>query len=292
MAIQRVPVAVACSNVPSSPFSTSGRVRPIEAQQVLRAAQVGGLPDARLELNVRSLLTRLGRAHGPWIADQPAEISEAVGLATSVASWEALTRRPSRRAFRAIEGRPKDPFLALHARRFEELDAEGRVLSSAVLELVVPRTRSATSVATAAIARIDGRLCLGIDDDDFPAAQCFHGASEILVAPAWRLPREVLSGRAPIRRTRAFLAERFAEEHGLEVGEIVELGGRYHPSAGVTPEVVYPWLVVVRGAVDRPGVRRLRFVPLEEVASAADRIVDGHLRVVALRVASMLAITP
>jgi ubiquinone/menaquinone biosynthesis C-methylase UbiE len=273
-----------------SPFSTSGRIRPVEAQQVLRAAQVGGLTDARLELNVRSLLTRLGRAHGPWIADQPEVILESQGLAAHRATWQELLDRPSRRAFRAIEAGDGPSFLALHARRFEELDSEGRVLSSAVLELVVPRTRSATSVAAAPIARIEGRLCLGIDDDDFPAAQCFHGASEILVAPAWRLPREVLSGRAPIRETRAFLTERFAEEHGLEVGEIVELGGRYHPSAGVTPEVVHPWLVIVRGVLDRPSARRLRFVPLEEVVRAADRIVDGHLRVVALRSASMLGL--
>jgi hypothetical protein len=38
-----------------------------------------------------------------------------------------------------------------------------------------------------------GEVWIGIDDDDLPAAQCFHGNSEILVAPAWRLPREVAS---------------------------------------------------------------------------------------------------
>jgi hypothetical protein len=42
--------------------------------------------------------------------------------------------------------------------------------------------------------------------------------------------------------------------------------------------------------LDRPSARRLRFVPLEEVVRAADRIVDGHLRVVALRSASMLGL--
>ncbi|GAB4214976.1 MAG: hypothetical protein OHK0013_40110 [Sandaracinaceae bacterium] len=273
-----------------SPFSTSGRIRPIEAQQVLRAAQVGGLPDARLELNVRSLLTRLGRPHGPWIGDSPAAMPE-TGLGADRTSWHALADRPSRRAFRAIEPRPASRFLALHARRFEELDAADNVLGSAVLELVVPRTRSATTVATAALARIDGTLCLGIDDDDLPAAQCFHGNSEILVTPAWRLPREVLVARAPIRAAQAFVRDRYREEHGLEVQEIADLGGRYHPSAGATPEVVHPWLVVVAGRA--PGVRpqrALRFVPVEEVLAHAHAIVDGHLRVVALRVGSLLGL--
>lgn len=274
-----------------SPFSTSGRVRPIEAQQVLRAAQVGGLPDARLELNVRSLLTRLGRAHGPWIGDRPLEVPELASLARDRTSWGALADRPSRRAFRAVaapRGPDEPPFLSLHARRFEELDARGRVISSAVLELAVPRTRSATSVATAPVARIEGLLCLGLDDDDFPTAQCFHGASQILVAPAWRLPREVLASEAPIRASRTFVRERLATEHGLDVGELVELGGRYFPSAGMTPEVVHPWLAIVRGEVASEGARRLRWVPLTDVIAHADAILDGHLRVVALRAASML----
>jgi SAM-dependent methyltransferase len=273
-----------------SSFSTSGRIRPIEAQQVLRAAQVGGLPDARLELNVRSLLTRLGRAHGPWIGDQPAGVPES-GLGADRTRWHVLANRSSRRAFRALEASAAPSFLALHARRFEELDAAGEVLGSAVLELVVPRTRSATTIATAAVARIDGALCLGIDDDDLPAAQCFHGNSEILVTPAWRLPREVLLARAPIRAAEAFVRERYRVEHGLEVQEIAELGGRYHPSAGATPEVVHPWLVVVAGRAEGVTPRRsLRFVPVEDALAHADAIVDGHLRVASLRVGAMFAL--
>ena len=53
-----------------SGFSTSGRVRAIEARQLLRAAQVGGLPDARLELNVYELLHRTGQPLGPWIGEE------------------------------------------------------------------------------------------------------------------------------------------------------------------------------------------------------------------------------
>jgi hypothetical protein len=272
--------------VGASPFSTSGRIRPIEATQLLRAAQVGGLPDARLELNVRSLLTRLGRPHGPWIGDAPAAIPDA-DLAADVATWSTLASRPSRRAFRAIAAPRGEPFLDVRARRFEELDARGRVVGDAILELVVPRTRSATSIATAPIARIDGVICLGVDDDDLPAAQCFHGNSEILVAPAWRLPRSILVEPAPIAAARAFVRDRLRAEYGLVGGEIVELGGRFYPSPGSTPEVVHPWLVVVTGRAGE-AARRLRFVPLADLVAHADAIVEGHLRVVVTRAAAML----
>ena len=51
----------------NSGFTSSGRVLAIDAQQVLRAAQVGALPDARLEVNVYALLLRLGGGFGPWM---------------------------------------------------------------------------------------------------------------------------------------------------------------------------------------------------------------------------------
>ena len=48
-------------------FTTAGRVQPFVASQLLRAAQVGGLQDARLELNLYHLLWTLGESLGPWI---------------------------------------------------------------------------------------------------------------------------------------------------------------------------------------------------------------------------------
>jgi hypothetical protein len=70
----------------TSGFSTSGRIRAIEACQLLRAAQVGGLPDARLELNAYALLRARERGVGPWI-----------GATIRASDWPALRRLPLRR---------------------------------------------------------------------------------------------------------------------------------------------------------------------------------------------------
>lgn len=287
-----------------SPFSTSGRVRPIEAQQVLRAAQVGGLPDARLELNVRSLLARLREEalandstspsgalaasleEGPWIADQPPRppsFARSSELGRTVCVREALAT-PARRVFE--RGASPSGFLRLHARRFEELDAKGRVLGAATLELVVPTSRRSTTVALAVIAYVDGEPCLGVDEDDLPAAQCFAGNSAILVAPAWRLPSHVTSERA----AQAFVMARVREEHGLVVDAPWALGGRYFPSPGATPEVVHPWFAFVASADVGPRARTLRFVRVAELVDGLDTLLDGHLRVVVGRTASMLGV--
>lgn len=260
----------------------AGRIRAIEAQQLLRAAQVGGLPDARLELNVYALLRSLGRAVGPWIGETIALPECAVAARTTMSQLHA---RAARRAWRSAEREESPGFLELRAARFEELDARGDVVGAQVLEWVMPRRRSASTVACAVLARSGGEIWLGLDDDDLPAAQAFRGRSEILVAPAWRLP----SGIATMHEARAFLAERLALEHGVRAAEIAELGGRYHPSPGVTPEVVHPFFVAVE-SVDATPARALRWVPLRDAIDNARDLVDGHLRIVAHRAAHTLGV--
>jgi len=259
-----------------SGFSTSGRVRAIEAEQVLRAAQVGGLPDARLELNVYDLMLDRGQVPGPWLGEQITLREGGGGVLTDLTT---LGARPPRRAF--ARGAGGAGFLDLRASRFDELDREGRVVASAVLEYVVPKTRSATSVACALLLRRGDVVHLGVCDEDLPAAQCFLGNSQLLVAPAWRLPRDLRF----VHDARAFLADRLLAEHGVRAGSVWDLGGRYHPSAGLSPEVVVPMAVEVLEAGSS-----LSWVPLSSVGPHRDELLDGHLRIVALRAAHALGL--
>lgn len=261
---------------------TAGRLRAIEAEQVLRAAQVGGLPDARLELNVYDLFSRLGRRPGPWIGDAPT-IGEGLPPADSstLTSLDALAERPARRAFVPVDASASRGFLTILASAFDEVDRRGRTLATHTREYVLPRTLSSNTVACALLLRLQGTLWLGVDDDDLPAAQCFSGNSQLLVAPAWRLPVEV----SHVDAARRFARERIEGEYGLRVGATAELGGRYHPSAGLSPELVFPLAVEVLDARD---ARRLVWFPLREVARPRPALVDGHLRITALRAAHAL----
>jgi hypothetical protein len=150
----------------------------------------------------------------------------------------------------------------------------------------VPATRSSNTIAVAPLRIYRGEPWIGIDDDDLPAAQCFHGNSEILVAPAWRLPREVAS----LTPARAWIRARLEEEYGVACGEAWELGGRYHPSPGVTPEVVHPLAIEVVGERASGGQRALTWVALRDaVANRAD-LREGHLRIAVLRAAHALGL--
>jgi hypothetical protein len=293
MFVEIEPLFVEERLAPFTGWSTSGRVRAIEAQQVLRAAQVGGLPDARLELNVYELLLRLGREVGPWIGESielgasGASAARAGTPAPEVTTVAALQARPPRRVFTRAHRDRSPRFLDLRCSFFEEVDAAGAVVARRPLELVTPRTLQACTVVAALLlppGRHGATPLLGIDDDDLPAAQCFHGHSELLVAPAWRLPR----GLTGTERARAWIRERLRAEYGVATGRAWELGGRYHPSSGVTPEVVYPMAFEVMGEEAAP--RRARWVPLSDLVQHAAGLRDGHLRVVALRAAHALGI--
>lgn len=260
-----------------SGFSTAGRVRAIEAQQLLRAAQVGGLPDARLELNVYELLLRQGLPVGPWIGE-----SLAPRLSKGPFSPASSAPRPPRRSFVRVAASEGSGFLSLRCQRFDELDAGGRTVASKALEYVVPTRRSAATVSTALVRRVGEALWLGLDDDDLPAAQAFTGHSQLWVTPAWRLPPEVSS----MPGARSWIRARLGAEYGVECGELWTLGGSYHPSPGSTPEVVFPWAVEVLGVSS--GERPLHWFPLDALVARRAELADGHLRIALLRAAHAL----
>ena len=265
-----------------SGFTTSGHVRAIETTQILRAAQVGGLTDARLELNCYYLLQSLGRSPGPWIGDRiELEDRDTEGTTSAV---EELIGRPARRVFEPATASDSRGFLDLRCSLFREIDAQGIVRVERPLELVVPRTLSINSVVVALLARQKGTIVIGVDDDDLPAAESFNGNSQILVAPAWRLPRSITARRA----ARAWIGERLIREYGLRARNWWELGGRYHPSPGVTPERVEPFAVEVEpaGAAER----NILWVPLADIVRTPELLIDGHLRIVAFRSAHALGL--
>jgi len=276
------PVYVSAALRGVSGLSSSGRVGAIEACQLLRAAQVGALPDARLELNVYDLLLLRGVSPGPWIG-------EAIGLRPGpapdrVVSMPLLAQRPNRRRFAPVSEPIGPVFLDLQAAEFHELDATGARVASVVLEFVVPRDLSTNTVAVAVLLQHRGEILVGVDDDDLPAAQCFSGNSQILVAPAWRLPRDVRSSTP----ARAWILERLKEEYGVTCDAVWTLGGRYHPSPGLTPEVVHP-LAVEACELGR-GRSTLHWVPLGDLVACREQIVDGHLRIVVMRAAHALGL--
>ncbi len=270
-----------------SGFSTAGRIRAMEVRQLLRAAQVGGLPDARLELNAYQLLRMLKRSAGPWIGEtiQRMPVGDASGShGRRVVTIEELLAGPRRRVFRKAEPGARGNFLELRAAQFGEYNAAGKLLASQIREFVTPAPLSLFTLSTAILSFAGNRILLGIDDSDLPAAQAFNGNSNLPVTPAWRAPHSVQS----LTPAREWLRGRLLAEYGLETGDMWELGGPYLPSPGLTPEVVYCIAVEVRA--QRRGLRELVWLDLADFAANFTELRDGHLRIAGLRAAHALGL--
>ncbi|MDF3066501.1 MAG: hypothetical protein K0R38_2102 [Polyangiaceae bacterium] len=264
----------------TSGFSTGGSVRAIDAQQLLRAAQVGALPDARLELNVYEILLRQRLDPGPWIGAELLLAEQPPDQEPPLTTFDL----PPRRAFVPDSAPSSTGFLRHLCRYFSEHGPSGDELGRHAREYVVPGPLSTNTVACAVLRRVRDAVLLGLDEDDLPAVQIFGGSSAIWVTPAWRLPRSVRARS----EAEAWTRRQLESGYGVEVARFHELGGRYHPSAGVTPEIVFPYAVEARPV--RAAERRLSWAPLAEVIAQLPSFREGHLRVVALRAAHALGL--
>jgi len=277
--VEIVPVFAEEDLAPRSGFSTSGRVGAISALQILRAAQVGGLPDARLELNVYDLLRKRRRSPGPWIGET-LDLSPCAEAPLEAVFW-AFTW-DSGRAFEQVDEAQSLHFLGIQCTEFSEFASDDKKVASRNLEFVVPRTYGTNTVSVAALLKHQGRVFMGVAQEDLPAAQAFRGNSNLLVIPAWRMPQNIDS----LSPARTWVQERMEKEYGVYTGDAWELGGRYHPTPGLTPEVVFPMAFEVRNVSEAPN--RLLWVPLDALLAQVEKLLDGHLRITCLRAAHAL----
>lgn len=264
----------------SSGFAAAGRIAAIEATQLLRAAQVGGIADSRLEVGVHALLWKRGRRAGAWIGEKITLRDAAIPVGTTTSE---LRSRPARRAFvRATEN--VGEFLEVRTSAFDEVSASGEVLRTVPLQYVVPRKTGINTVVLAVLRRAGDRIWIGLADEDRPAAQCMSGRSDLWCAPAWRVPKDVIGMKA----ARGWATERLRDAHGVEAGEVFELGGRWHPSSGTTPEIAFAMAVEVK--TEHGGKWPLAWVELHMLLAENEVLRDGHTRVVAWRAAHALGL--
>lgn len=260
-------------------FKSAGTVRELDAQQVLRACHVGGMFDARLEINVYGLLNQLQRNHGPWIG-APIKLTEQM---IEVEQDTDALRPPSRAVFDRCELPHGPEFLSISEGTFLERTQAGDILSEVPFEYVVPQKLSFSVASAIPVVKTTRGTYAGVELRDLPAVQSFTGSSSIVTVPSWRLPRSLES----VRELPAFISSAMHREFALTVQNIWELGGPYFSSPGVTPEVVYPFVV----EVDASDVKssNLRFIEIGVLDRQLDLIHDAHLLIAAYRLRHALS---
>jgi SAM-dependent methyltransferase len=248
-----------------TPFKSAGAVREMDALQVLRASHVGGMFDARLEINIYRLLRRLDRSASAWIG---AELKPSVQSFSGRIETNFEIER--REVFEPVET-AENSFLNLRKSEFVETDSGNHEIARAALEYVVPKTLSKNTVAAIPFIKTESSVLVGVEFRDLPAPQRFSGSSQLACVPAWRLPFEI-EHKFDLE---PFLREKFPADFNISVNQTWELGGSYFTSAGITPEIVYP--LAVEFDAQSAGETALKFYHLTDLLEISEIIQDAHL---------------
>ena len=260
-------------------FRSAGTVRELDAQQVLRASHVGGMFDARLEINIYRLLYELQRPVGPWIG-APIKLTE---QAVAVDSDFDVMSPSLHAAFDSCELPAGPRFLSIREGTFLERTRAGEVISEVAFEYVVPQKLSLSTVTVIPVVRTQHRTYVGLELRDLPAVQSFAGSSRILTLPSWRLPLSLRNaGELP-----AFITSALHRDFALTVRSTWELGGSYFSSPGVTPELVYPFVVEIEAS--DVASTSLGFVDWNVLLGKFDQIHDAHLLISSYRLRHALS---
>ncbi len=257
-------------------FKSAGVVRELDALQILRASHVGGMFDARLEINIYQLLRKLNRSASAWIG-------AAIKPTTQIFSGEIETKFEveQHESFEEIQI-TENNFLQLCKSEFVETDSRNNEISRAEFEYVVPKSLSKNTVAAIPFIKTDDSVLIGIETRDLPAPQRFTGSSRLVCVPAWRLPFSI-EHKFDLEN---FLRGKFPADFNVSIKKSWELGGSFFTSAGITPEIVYPLAVEIDAKI--LGETGLKFFHLKTLLENSDEIQDAHLLILLNRLAHSL----
>lgn len=250
-----------------SGFVDSGSVRRYNALQLLRTAQTGALVEARLELNVYNLFRKHALRLPPWLGEC-IEVEEREIIPSNLKELLAVTEKQFEHSDKSAD------YLQTFRAKFTEA---GVANSSNILEFVTPRNFSNNTLLTLPVAKFKGEVYLGLEVRNLPVPQIHSGNSNIPVAPAMRLSREI---KNYCELENCITSLKFQK---AVVASFHKLGEKFYPSVGVTPEQVYPYVVTLKGEGDN-----LKWVSLRELYNNLESLRDGHLLISVVRLAHAL----
>lgn len=309
----------------STHFAGAGRVRPLLATQLLRAAQVGGLLDARLELNAYELLQRdrppllstgnsiaptadklpLAARLGPWIGAEialrvqarSAGVDRALLRAESEPQpdddIQAVLRPQARAVFVPTEAsaasaqQHRASFLRIERLHIAEHAADGQIVARDQLECALPGPTSCNTLSVFPVLRVGPT-----PDDVFVGIEGRDLPAPQAFSGSSRFATNpawrLPRSIADLTAAEAWLSLQLRLQFGLRTLRSWPLGGKYYPAVGATPEQVYPLLAEVdAGSVADSS---LSFIPLRELWRRRALIEDGHLRIGMWRLVHALSV--
>ena len=241
----------------SSGFNNSGQYRTYDALQLLKSAQVGALPEARLELSIYRLFQHLNLPLGKWLG-------ETIDIAKVSNIKSSRLRELLEVKTQYFERSTKEAGFLNHRRtKFYEYPLDG---SEQILEYIEPNTCSSNTMVTLPVFRCEDVIYVGVESRQLPVPQLKENNSHILTAPAFRLPKSIHN----LDEMKTHISNK--SFFGSKITQMQKLGEKYMPCIGISPEQVYPYVLSISEPTDQ-----LHWVRLNELVKQAKQLRDGHL---------------
>lgn len=217
-----------------------GQIIELEADKIIRASQVGLLPDPRLELHVFDLMRRHGIAPPPWIGETMPKLMKTVEKPKDM---EEILAEAETADFAEEKGVPKE----LKAVRSVFVD-EGKVgrslrgVKSRDVEFVISHDGIENIAVVFLLTRgWDNSVLVALEAKAMPVPQRLGGDAAMLTAPSFVLPKDVRT----VEDAKSYVADKF----GVTTDRVGQLGESYFTHVGVTPQRIYPFVVAAEGKV-------------------------------------------
>lgn len=223
-------------------FTEIGTITELDGADIILAAQVGLLPEPRLEMHVFELMSRYGIAFPRWIGEgmpkiekqhvptvEPEELLKEVEPGEFEQENRApVTLRPVKAVF-VEEGKVGKATRGLSAQDIEFIVTDDGIENIAV---VLPVSRD-----------WDDNLLVSLDPKILPVPNRMGGDGAMLNAPSFVLPKDIRT----VDDARQFIADKF----NVKVELVSQLGESYFTHTGVTPQRVYPFIIAATGELSR-----------------------------------------
>jgi ubiquinone/menaquinone biosynthesis C-methylase UbiE len=222
-------------------FSIKGRIREIDAQQILNAIGVGFIPSSRLEIQILALYQKLNIPYQAWAdcplkleTEEPEHETKLDKIIAKYASDDTRYKeRPgttgqvkSMQSVFVDEGQSNNGVKGLANRELDFVLNEESSMNTAV---VLPLTR-----------KINGEVMAGIVEEYLPVPQRYKGNGYIISCPSFNLPSDIDS----FESARKFIADKFE----VPVECVQRMGESFFSHIGVMPQRIYPFAVSTAGA--------------------------------------------
>ncbi len=226
-------------------YSEMGYIYEIEAHDILYAAQIGVLPDPRLEIRVYDLMVRLGIAMPRWLGEQMPQIGkvrksikgeDGLQLLDELekADFEEVNREPEHlkviTSLFVEDGYTKGQKQGITSQKVDFVITDDGIENIAI---VLPLTHG-----------WDDGLLAALDPKMLSVPQRMGGSGAMLTAPSFVLPKDVHT----IEDAKQFIANKFSQD----VDKVFSLGESYFTHTSVTPRRVFPFAIMADAEASLP----------------------------------------